>query len=361
MGKQGFNLIGYATSPLGLGEDLRAFAGMLDYLGMPFSVIDVPTDATGKVEVRWQHMTTETYPVSFFFMAPMECDRIAREYPRLFSEPKVKVGYFLWELPDYPVTFRRALQLVDHIWCPTSFVQQSFLDAVRKLVLALPLPVPVTPPSKRNFRKELGIPPKAFVALYMFDMHSTVNRKNPHGAVEAFKEFAKGKDDVYLVLKLNRWESTPPEKLAWLPKDPRIKLLMETLDGPGLSALYRSADCYLSLHRAEGFGRTLVEAMQQGIVLITTDFSGPADFVSEENSLLVEWSRKEMGPADYPNADPSWWAEPSVADAARKLQAAYDGGVQKRVRGAKKTGEGFTVEALAERYRPILGHYLKTK
>lgn len=359
MSKQGFNLIGYATSPLGLGEDLRSFAGMLDFLGMPFSVTDVPTDATGKVKVNWKHMTTEDYATSFFFMAPMECARIAASHPRLFSEPKLKVGYFLWELPDYPRSHIPALGLVDHIWCPTGFVQKAFSDAVKKLVLAIPLPVPVTKPAKRNFRKELGIPAKAFVSLYMFDLHSTVNRKNPQGAVQAFLDFAGARKDVFLILKLNRWESTPKEKLAWLPTDPRIKIITETLDGAELAALYKSANCYLSLHRAEGFGRTLVEAMQQGLTLITTDFSGPADFVNETNSLLVDWKRRDMGPDDYPNADPSWWAEPSIEDAARKLEEACSGKRNRFSKAAKATGEQFTVEALAERYEPVLKHYLR--
>ncbi len=358
MTKQGFNLIGYATSPLGLGEDLRSFAGMLDFLGMPFSVTDVPTDAMGRVKVSWKNMTTQDYPTSFFFMSPMECARIAASYPRLFSQPKLKVGYFLWELPDYPVAHIPALALVDHIWCPTSFVQKAFSSAVKKLVLSIPLPVPVAKPAKRNFRKELGIPAKAFISLYMFDLHSTVNRKNPQAAVQAFLDFAGSKKDVYLILKLNRWESTPKEKLAWLPTDPRVKIITETLDGAELASLYKSVNCYLSLHRSEGFGRTLVEAMQQGLTLITTDFSGPADFVNETNSLLVDWTRRDMGPDDYPNADPSWWAEPSVEDAARKLEEAYRGKRDRFTVAAKETGGRFTVEALANRYEPVLKHYL---
>ena len=359
MSKQGFNLVGYATSPLGLGEDLRSFAGMLDYLGLPFSVVDVPTDVQGKVAVHWKHMTTEDYPVSFYFMAPMECANLSKRYPRLFSQPRLKVGYFLWELPHYPKAFVPALQLVDHIWCPTSFVQKSFMGAVQKLVLSIPLPVPVLQPSARNFRDEMGIPKGAFVALYMFDMHSTVNRKNPQGVVDAFLRFAANKPDAYLILKLNRWESTPPEKLAWLPRHPRIRVLKEILDPSALGALYRAANCYLSLHRAEGFGRTLVEAMQQGVTLITTDFSGPADFVNEENSLIVDWTRKDMDGSDYPNADPSWWAEPSIASAAQKLEVAYSGEREQYAASASASGAKFTVEALAGRYRPVLTHYMK--
>ena len=122
--EKGFNLIGYATSPMGLGEDLRSFAAMLDYLGIPFSVVDVPTDVQGKVPVAWQHMTTEDYDTSFFFMAASECQRLADAHPQLFSQPTKKIGYFLWELPDFPEEHVPALKLVDHM-CPAKFSKSS--------------------------------------------------------------------------------------------------------------------------------------------------------------------------------------------------------------------------------------------
>ena len=74
----GINLIGYATSPTGLGEDLRSFAAMLDYLNIPYSVTDVPTEAKGRVKYPWQNMTTDTYDTSFFFMSPMEFSIITK-------------------------------------------------------------------------------------------------------------------------------------------------------------------------------------------------------------------------------------------------------------------------------------------
>ena len=91
---KGFNLIGYATSPMGLGEDLRSFAAMLDYLGIPFSVVDVPTDVQGQVAVSWQHMTTQDYGTSVFFMAANECLKLAQANPVLFTQPKKKLATF---------------------------------------------------------------------------------------------------------------------------------------------------------------------------------------------------------------------------------------------------------------------------
>jgi hypothetical protein len=202
--KPGFNLIGYATSPIGLGEDLRSFAAMLDYLDIQFSIIDLPTDSSKKVAVRFKSMTMDTYENSMFFMSAMECQNLANVHPTLFSEPKKKLGYFLWELPDFPDEYVQALKLVDHIWCPTKFVQAAFFAKSRQLILSIPLPVIQAKPDQDSsngsnaidFRQALGIPKEAFVSLFMFDMRSTLNRKNPQATVEAFTQFAKGKKDA---------------------------------------------------------------------------------------------------------------------------------------------------------------------
>ena len=93
MSRKGFNLIGYATSPLGLGEDLRSFASILEYLKIPFSIVDLPTDSSGKVPYNWQQLTTEDYDNSVFFMSPMGCQQLFKSFPELFTKPKKTIGY----------------------------------------------------------------------------------------------------------------------------------------------------------------------------------------------------------------------------------------------------------------------------
>ena len=245
----GFNLIGYATSPMGLGEDLRSFAAMLELLQIPFSVVDIPTDVQGKVAVKWQNMTTQDYATSVFFMSPMECRRLQQAQPAFFDAPRTRVGYFLWELPDFPDDQTDTLNLVDHIWCPTKFVQEVFYKKSNKLTLAIPLPVVKHAPTGRNFRQELGIEKNAFVSLFMFDHHSTLIRKNPQAVVRVFQEYAGKETNAYLILKISRWQNIGANALTWLPRDPRIKLITQTLHPPEISDLYQSADCYLSLHQ----------------------------------------------------------------------------------------------------------------
>jgi glycosyltransferase involved in cell wall biosynthesis len=356
----GFNLIGYATSPMGLGEDLRSFATMLDHLEIPFSVIDIPTDVQGQIKVTWQHLTTHDYDTSVFFMSAVECLNLARAHLKLFTQPKQKIGYFLWELPNFPSRYAPALQLVDHIWCPTRFVQQAFFAKTRQLTLSLPLPVVQHPATGRDFRAEFGVPASAFVSLFMFDMHSTLARKNPQAALRVFEQFAQTNPDAYLFLKVSRWQNLGAQALAWLPQHPRIKLITETLSQGELTDLYQSANCYLSLHRSEGFGRTLVEALQNGLHVVSTDFSGPQDYLTTDNALLVNWQRTDVGPSDYPNlTEPSWWAEPDEPSALQQLQLACERAKKGPNIQGQNDGAKFLPEALTAKYRPILKTYLK--
>ncbi len=355
----GLNLIGYATSPTGLGEDLRSFASMLDYLQVPYSVIDLPTESSGKVKHDWKCLTQQDYAVSFFFMSPMECSRLAEAQPRLFSQPRTKVGYFLWELPDFPDQFIPALNLVDHIWCPTRFVQQAFFAKLKKLTLSIPLPVMSVPPAGRNMRRELDIPDHAFVALYMFDIRSTLKRKNPQATIQAFTQFAEDKSDAYLILKINRWQQVDPRLFNWIPIHPQVRIITETMNNSELADLYQAANVYLSLHRSEGFGRTLVEAMQHGLEVISTNYSGPDDYLEPAYARLVDWQNQRVEPGDYPYTTGSVWAEPAVDSAVEQLNAVYYQADKQRSDLSREAGNRFTVENLAEKYRPVLKTYLR--
>jgi glycosyltransferase involved in cell wall biosynthesis len=358
MSSKGFNLIGYASSPMGLGEDLRSFAALLVILKIPFSVIDLPTDSSNILKNNWGTQTQKIYPISIFFTSPIEFNLLNQKYPNLFTLGKFKIGYFLWELPDFPERHANALSMVDHIWCPTRFVQESFIKTIKKVILAIPLPVITPPRSGYDFRRALGVPRESFVSLYMFDMHSTVNRKNPHGVIKAFIEFSKNNPDAYLFLKLNRAQSSQLGELEYIKDYRNIKVINQILTPNQISDLYRSADCYLSLHRSEGFGRTLVEALRNGLYVISTNFSGPNDFLNDENSLLIQWEKIIVNEGEYPHCDRSWWSEPSIEEASIKLGIAKLLSSEGRNTKGEELAKKYESEYLAKKYVSIINHYI---
>jgi hypothetical protein len=175
-----------------------------------------------------------------------------------------------------------------------------------------------------------------------------------------FVEFAKNNPSAYLILKVSRWQNMGRNALAWIPKHPQIKVIKETLKPAELSDLYQAANCYVSLHRSEGFGRTLVEALQHGLHVVSTNFSGPKDFLNDQNALLVDWTRSSVNPGDYPHLKtPSWWASPNENNALQQLRTAQQRAAQGKNTQGQQDGKAFMHESLADKYAPILKTYLK--
>lgn len=343
---------------MGLGEDLRSFSALLDYLKIKYSITDLLTDSRGIVKNDFRCLTTKNYSVSIFFMSPFECAKLRKNNPHLFDDPKLTIGYFLWELPDFPDEYINTLDTVDHIWCPTKFVQNSLFRDNEKLVITIPLPVKVYESKNFHLRKKYKIPLDYFVVLYIFDAHSTLARKNPKAVIDTFLRLNSTYPNTHLILKINRWKSLGNQLIDWIPKIPNITLILDTISPEEIADLYTASNCYLSLHRSEGFGRTIVEAMSHGLHIVSTNFSGPNDYLTSSNSFLVEWEKKMVEPGEYPYANKSWWGDPKIEDAYQKLILAYTQSMRSRNEQGKKDFNMFQVPFLANKYKNIIKSYL---
>ncbi|MEL6211441.1 MAG: glycosyltransferase, partial [Pseudomonadota bacterium] len=202
------------------------------------------------------------------------------------------IAFLLWELQTIPAAHRLCLELVDEIWCPSRYVAEIYgphtAARITTIGKGIALPTPL-PPRRARF----GIPEGAFVFLVSFDFHSSVERKNPLAAVQAFRrafDGAWGDRAVRLVIK-----TTPPVRDHWgdpngmwpailaaAEADPRILIVADHLPFPELIGLIADANCLVSPHRAEGFGYMPAYALALGRPVIGTDYSGPRDFLTEE-------------------------------------------------------------------------------
>lgn len=336
----GVNLIGFAFGELGIGEDVRMAAAVCESVGIPYTVVNInpgsnASQADRALAVHVATASTQSdiapYACNIFCLTAFDTARIFLEQGELFGG-RYNIGWWPWELPVWPSNWQSAFDLVDEVWAATGFTYAMYSEAV---VRSNPPYIPVTlmPMAasvervKPMTREALDLETDSFLFLYVFDFNSYLARKNPIAAVKAFQlAFSEQDSSVGLVLKTMNANPANPEWTQFLDEcaqDKRITVIDRTMERGEVLGLIKACDGYLSLHRAEGFGRTLAEAMLFGRAVVSTDFSGNTDFVREGTGYPVKWSKTSVKVGDYPfitSEDDAWWAEPDIKSAALQMR-----------------------------------------
>lgn len=328
----GVNVIGYAYGQLGIGEDARMAVRALDAAGLPVTLLDFalgPHMPQNDRSMAGHVGVHAVYDTNLFCLTALEHGRFAAERGFELLEGRRNIGYWPWELALWPRPWRHLFSLVDEVWSAS----EHTLEAARAASL---VPVRLIPPAVElpqigaQGRTEFGLPLRACLFLFSFDLNSSARRKNPQACVAAFQQafpraavHCADASQVGLVIKVHpptapdaEWDSLK----ALQADDPRIHLIERTLDKDDLLALYRACDCFISLHRAEGFGRGIAEAMLLGKPVIVTGYSGNMAFTNEDNALLVRYVMAPLRSGDYPFGAGQEWAEPDVSHAARQMR-----------------------------------------
>ena len=243
------------------------------------------------------------------------------------SAGRYRIGYWAWELPDLPEDWAAVIPLFHEIWAPSAFVA----DAIRRrapaavMVRVVPHPLPdmsgaVAVADKARF----GMPSTGIAFLSMYDTRSSAARKNPAGAIRAF-QLAFRPDDagVSLLVKVNAPDETTAcmEELdGMIAGWPNIRLFHDTLTDAGADQLIASSDAFISLHRSEGFGLSIAQAMAAGRPVITTAWSGNVDFTGEGAMLVPCTLVPVRDPTGRYDISGQVWAEPDLAHAANHLR-----------------------------------------
>ena len=229
-----------------------------------------------------------------------------------------RVGYWAWELPDPPRAWAGCERSVGEIWTPSTFSRDSLTQLFQLPIAVVPHVVGLQAQRRRR-------PDGPFTVLTMADSRSSLSRKNPEGALRAFRAAFGMAPTVRLVLKLS---GRPDEidaleaSLGHLLGGGNIEIERGRLDEPALDALYRRTDVLLSLHRAEGFGLPLAEAMAHGVPVIATGWSGNLDFMGDGDSYPVPCRLTPVSDAAAIYGD-SFWAEPDIDAAAKALRRLF--------------------------------------
>ncbi|MQA62100.1 MAG: FkbM family methyltransferase [Actinophytocola sp.] len=329
----GVNLAGYLTAQLGVGEMGRIVHEAIDSAGIDvISVVEEQAllNRTG-VDHAGKRGRPE-FPISVLAVNADQLDVILSHYPEL-SHERYTIGLWAWELEDFPASLHSAFAQVDEVWTISEFCRNAIAEHSPVPVKTIPVPVrdPGAPPSR--VRDETD--PTRF--LFAFDFNSIGDRKNPWGAVSAFQRAFPGRADVRLTIKVINGERHPrnAERLrVMVADDDRIDLVERYISHAELGALYRDSDCYVSLHRSEGFGLTVAEAMVRRLPVISTNYSSTTEFLDENTGWPIPYRMTAVGEGNQPYHSDAVWADPDLDAAADAMREVADNPAEAARRGS---------------------------
>lgn len=322
----GVNIIGYFAAELGIGEAGRAMLATLEHLGEPCAVVNETTTAN-RQEYRLARGFDEVREHDINLMV-INSDQLPRTMESLrdrLRPDQYTVGVWAWELEEFPASMHIGVPYVDEVWTYSRHAFDAIGRAIDTPVHCVPLPV-VEYSANPDTRNPLAID-AAFTFLFCFDFHSFIERKNPFGVVDAFcRAFAPGEGPTLIIKSINgRSALRSLEMLRGAANGrPDIHIVDAYLDIADTRALIASCDCYVSLHRAEGFGYTMAEAMLGGKPVIASNYSGNLEFMNDSNSFLVSCGRSEVPPGCDPYPAGAVWGDPDLAEAARLMRLVYE-------------------------------------
>ena len=319
----GITVAGYFNAELGVGEGGRLTARVVEATG-----IDFTTFTTTAWNSRRQHPfeienePNRNFDTNIVAVNADQFPEFVRDMGPEFFSGRYTIGQWAWEVEEFPKEFWPALDLVDEVWALSEFNRASIAAVTDKPVFTVPLPVLEPTVASDRTRASFGLP-EGVMFLFSFDLLSILERKNPLGLIDAFQRAFSPDEGPVLVLKIINGEQRIDdlERIRWACKTrPDILIIDDYLGHGEYGALLASADCYVSLHRSEGLGLTMAEAMALGKPVIATGYSGNLDFMSSETAYLVPWTPIEVPPGCDPYPVSTVWADPDLDAAARLMR-----------------------------------------
>lgn len=322
----GIAVAGELSNATGLGEGARLISRALTKMNVPNWGVDIASPWQLD-KIRMPSSAVEAIPRSaplILHANPPTLPLVLWRLPRTVTRHRRIVGFWAWELQVVPDDWITAAKYVHQIWAPSRFTAAALQAVMPGRVRVVSYPMSIEPPQPSNMdRSSFGLPADAIVVLVSFNLASSMARKNPIGAIAAFRAAFGDRSDRILLLKITNPGHFPREfaQLVEAAKGSNIRLETRSFSAEDNHALTAAADIVLSLHRSEGFGLVPAEAMLLGKPVIATAWSGNMDFMDADSASLV---RYQLVPVQDPRGTyqlaNAVWAEPSIDDAVAHLR-----------------------------------------
>ncbi|WP_250442509.1 glycosyltransferase [Actinotalea sp. C106] len=319
---RGVNVIGFLRGELGVGESARQMLNALQSAAVPTRTVPVARHASSRQGASYASGDAgPTRDTSLICVNADLTPSVAASMPSLFSQT-YRIGMWYWEVEEFPADQHVGFDHLDEVWVATEFIRRAIEPHSPVPVRTVLPPLPQRGEDPVLSREDLGLPAGPLF-LFSFDYLSTVERKNPLGLIDAFERAFGVDGEPHLVIKSINADRRPAEAERLRLRaaaSPRVVLLEDYLDAAARDALVAHCDAYVSLHRAEGLGLTIAEAMAWGKPVIATAYSGNLDFMSESNSYLVPFADAAIPEDAAPYPPGGVWAEPDLDAAAAAMK-----------------------------------------
>jgi glycosyltransferase involved in cell wall biosynthesis len=325
----GVNVAGYFGSEKGVGEAGRATVRALQAAAIPYVLNNfVDSGSTNKDSGFNAFEEDNPFGINLIHVNADQVPIFASAKGMAYFRERYNIGCWFWELSDFPKEWYPSFEYLDEIWAASTFIQTALSRVSPIPVIRIPPSLaPEVQASSALNRAHFGLSKDSFILLSMFDCDSRIERKNPLGVVEAFKMAFGENDRAVLFLKSAHADHNP---LAFeavrraVSKAKNIKLVDRVLSREEINALLANCDCYVSLHRSEGFGLPIAESMRLAKPVIVTGYSGNMDFTTPQNSFLVDYRLSTINEDYGPYRKGCVWAEPDLKQAAELMRDVYE-------------------------------------
>ncbi|HLP06791.1 MAG TPA: glycosyltransferase family 4 protein [Opitutaceae bacterium] len=358
----GMNVVGFHQAELGVGESARCMVRAADAAGLPVAVVPLKLNCLnpqGDDSLAARLQTANPHGVNVIHVDAPQSRDIDHHHGRAFRAGKYNIAYWAWELPEFPDAWLEYAQYYDEIWCPSDFVREAIAAKLPHGVHTMPHAIGFARPTETAaaIRARFGLPADRFLFLFLYDLNSYSERKNPRALLEAYRRAFPASAEVGVVIKVHNRASNP-ESWARLQAEaaalPGATLIAETLPRADIYELQAACDCFVSLHRSEGFGLAIAESMYLGKPVISTDWSASAEFVNDRNGCPVQAKLITLDRNVGPYAKGQTWADPDIEHAAWWMRRLVAEPALREQLGAKARAtieERFAPAVIGRRYR----------
>jgi glycosyltransferase involved in cell wall biosynthesis len=372
--EQSVVLVGSPFSATGRGGTVISFFRSLRTVGMATEICDAfpgspseSVDSEVDNEIRDHLAACPGQRLNIYHINGDQIDSIQAHLQHSLANGAYNIMYPFWELGKYPAIWAEKIRVFDEVWACSRFIEDTMTEVFTKPVYHMPLAVKVKL-ARFLGRQYFSLPEWAYLLLFFFDFRSYIDRKNPDAVMRVLEEVAARRPhaDIRAVIKVHGTESSPKAHKDFIHFADRIKqssvkeriiLINNLYSDNEVKNLIRCCDCFISLHRSEGYGLGMAEAMYLGKPVIGTGYSGNMDFMDEGNSCLVNYQLIPVERGQYPFGEGQVWAEPDLEQAAHYVVRLLDDAEFGRRLGgiaSRRIRTGFSYLSMGLRYRQRL-------